>query len=627
MSDDFDLELALEALDDDELRGLEAAGVTESWDTWFETYGKIDDAKGRRIKPVANYLQRHISEAVRWLKENNLPVRLLILKPRQRGCSTFSVAGLYNEMNLNPINCTIIGAKGDQSGNLYKKVAVYSSTDKFDWGNQYICKDETTKFNFPPDEDGDVRQSVLTKLSAREYDPGRSGTYQFVLATEVARWAEDGVANAADVLSGLVKCVQTEAGTFILMETTAAGASGDFYERWTNDGYDLETFKRLYAEGKIVPGDYVRVFAPWFEFEELCHDLTPDQAAEVERTLGKNPRYTSPEFGDEREMMVRFGLSLGQISWRRYAIDKECKRDARIFEQDYPSTWETAFLTSGNKRFNSAGIRHLKRLSEQRQPDWGYLEWQRGGREAGRVVWRPSDEYDGVIQRWEQPTAGMRYLLPVDTMRGESQDAGKDPDAHSIAVMRAGYWGPRGWRPPAVVCRVRAPCRWDIDLVDEWCRRLWAYYNCLIVPEVNGPGLALIELLKLWGAPIYQREIFNQREQRRENVYGWETTPKTRPMMIETLARAIREYDTEGDGIELWDPHIVSEINSFVRKPNGREEAMDGSHDDDVIGMAIGLTTMEGAQTYHPKTDFVHLPPDVERLLAQEQTIRRGAYS
>ncbi|WP_309386081.1 hypothetical protein [Cerasicoccus frondis] len=619
---DFELDdIDLSDLSEEELRGLEAAAVAGDWASWFEVHGEIDDAGGNRVKPMANYLQRAISEAVRWFKETGLPIRILVLKPRQRGCSTFSTAGLYVEANNNPINCTIIGAKGDQSKNLYSKVGVYSGCDGFDWGTKRDLQTETGKITFP-----DGRESLIGQLSAREYDPGRSGTYQFVLATEVARWAEDGVANAAKVLSGLVKCVATKPGTCILMETTAAGASGDFYERW-GKAYDIDEFQRRHAAGEMMAGKYIRVFAPWFAFEELCHDLTPAQAAEVERTLGTNPRYTSPEFGDEREMMARFSLSLGQISWRRYAIEEECERDARIFEQDYPSTWETAFLTSGNKRFNSVGIRHLKRLSQQRTPDLGYLEWQKGGRETGRVVWRPTDEYEGIIYRWEQPTEGMRYSLAVDTMRGESQDAGKDPDAHSLLVLRAGYFGTRGWQPPAVVCRVKPPCRWDIDLVDEWCHRLWAYYNCLIVPEVNGPGLALIELLKLWGAPIYQREIFNQREMRRENVYGWETTTRTRPILVEGLARAIREYDRAGDGIELWCSHIVDELNAFVRKPNGREEAMDGSHDDDVIGLAIGLATIEGAQAYYPKNDLVRLPPDVQRLLDEDRGGRRGAWS
>ncbi len=71
-----------------------------AWDTavWFESYGKIERKGGELVSPVANSYQRRISEVVKWAHDNGRPCRLVCLKPRQKGSSTFSVATLYRRM-------------------------------------------------------------------------------------------------------------------------------------------------------------------------------------------------------------------------------------------------------------------------------------------------------------------------------------------------------------------------------------------------------------------------------------------------------------------------------------------------------------------------------------------------
>ena len=556
---------------------------------------------------LANYLQSRIAEVVEWCEARNLPVRLLLLKPRQRGCSTFSSAGLYQAMNKRPGNAAIIGAKQQQAKNLFKMIKQYSDGDHFDWGTKRQCGAESATFRHL-----DGSESEIGILSAKEYDPGRSGTYQFVLATEVARWAEDGVANAADVLSGLLKCVQANAGTVVIQETTAQGASGDFYQRWTEDALDFEHYQAEFEAGEQVAGKYIRVFSPWFAFPELCHELTPRQADAVHQTLGTIERYNSEDFGTERDIMERFGLTLGQISWRRYAIDTECKRDPRIFEQDYPSTWESAFLTSGNRRFSSAGLRYMRKVAEGKVAQYGVLE--SNDKECKRMIWRPTDKNEGLLMRWEEPRPGNRYLICADVMTGADQTQGKDPDCHSVFVLRAGRWEHgRGWIRPATAARIKGPCRWEVDLLGEWIRRLHYYYfGAIIIPEINNPGLALLQVLKPWQLPIYQREVFDEFEKKVTKQLGFKTTPTTKPLLISTLARAIREYDTEGSGFDVYDPQALSELGSFVRKPNGAEEAIDGQHDDDVMSLAIGLTLIDQAVTYHEIFTYSDLPADMK---------------
>lgn len=599
------------------IAGLESLAIRGRWDAWFEAYGVIQDGsgtwlgRGHNSPLVANYLQTRISDVVQWCQDRDMPVRLLLLKPRQRGCSTFSSAGLYQEACKGPMRGAIIGAKLDQAKNLFKMIGRYSSSDEFDWGCGRTSGAESAVFKHGSGQG----ESEIGILSAREYDPGRSGTYQFVLCTEVARWQEEGVANAGDVLSGLLKCVSDTAGTVVIQETTAQGASGDFYDRWTSGAMEFEDYQRAHEAGEHVSGKYIRVFAPWFRFPELSHELTPEQQVRVRETLGKVERYNSPDFGSERDIMDRFGLGLGQISWRRQAIDTECKRDPRVFEQDYPSTWQSAFLTSGNRRFNGAGLRFMEKQAALVRAEHGLLEPQEGNR-SGRVSWVPTDESEGMVIRWEEPRDGNRYLICADVATGRDQTQGKEPDCHSVFVLRAGYWeANRGWVRPATAARIKGPCRWEVDLLGEWIRRLhWYYRGALIVPEINNPGLALLQVLKPWGLPIYRREVYDEFEKKFTKQMGFKTTPATKPLVIAVLARAIREYDTEGDGLDVYCPRALGELKGFIRKPDGKEEAMDGSHDDDVMSLAIGYSLIEQAVRYVYRWEHRDMPADLREV-------------
>lgn len=601
------------------------------WSPWFETFATIDDKSKNRIggmlldgtprpgKPLrANYLQQKIDEVVRWCKENHQPIRILVLKPRQKGSSTYTSGGLYHEINCAPRSAVIIGAKQAQAANLYGKIRTYSACDAFPWGTRRDCKAESAVFSHPGGG-----ESTIKLMSAKEYDPGRSDTIQVLLATEVARWAEDGVANAADVLSGLLKCVSCADGTTVILETTAAGASGDYFERWMQ-ARDFDQHKAAFEAGEYVTGDYIRVFAPWYEFEDSCHDLTDFQTDQLLKSLGKIARYNSPDFGDEQRIMADFNLTPGQMSWRRWAIDKECKKDARIFEQDYPSTWQTAFLTAGRKQFNSHGLRRIREMAERNPPKYGMLEWAGDTRDRAtrRIVWRETSEDDGVIHLWDMPEIGHRFLIAVDTARGATQTVGMDPDAHSVGVLRAGWFDHLGlWHPPKLVARIMPGCRWDIDLVAEWIERMSAFWRGpQIVVEANNSGLALIEQLKHRSLNLYKRQVFDQLEKKMSAKLGWDTNNDTRYVLVERLTRALREYDTPGDGLDVCCLNAAKELAAFIRTDSGRAEAMQGHHDDDVLMLGIGMTCLEGAVTYTaPPPVHVPLPPDLQALERQMQ--------
>lgn len=590
----------------------------------YEAFGSIVLKSGdEQSPPVANFLQLLISAVRAEFRRRGLPCRILTLKPRQKGSTTYSGQNLYHDLRRKRTSGCVIGAQYSQCKNAFDIISHYQAKDTFPWGNDGKVTEEVGRWS---------NGSKLVMETAGDGEAGRSGTFQFLLVTEAARWAEKGVKDARKVMAGILKCVPPLPDTCVIIETTAAGASGDYYDRWL-DAMDAADFL---AGAPLQPGSYVRVFAPWFEFHDGAIPLSKKEQLAIEDSLDTEERYRGEkdllnEFGwrDEAGVM-RLGKSctktvpgpggtmLGpftaweQLAWRRWSIDDECKKSVDVFNQDYPESWQKAFLMSGRRRFNNHGLK--KTREGIKQPTFGVLERQGDD----RVVWRTTSAEEAMIYRYEEPKSGRRYLVSADTMTGASQTVGADPDCHGVFVLRQGFFeSGRGWVPPAVVARIRPPCRWDIDILEDQVWRLAQHYGgrggCMIVPEIN-MDRGMVELLKKRGATIYERQVYNEREQRMTGQLGWQTTKNTREPIIENLAKAIREQGQEGQGFDIRDAHAVGELEHFVVKDTGRSEAEGGHHDDDVLGLAIGLGVIGSATELKEEVLRRRLPSDLERM-------------
>lgn len=590
---------------------------------WFEGHASIipKESSGVILPGQArlNYMQDLMNRVNAEFERRGLPCRIRNLKPRQKGSTTFSIGLAYHTMRRRRTSACVIGGQYSQTTNAWDILNHYKSKDTFKWGNTGEINSERGEFS---------NGSKIVPETAGDKDAARSGTFQFILATEVARWSKQGVKSAGKILSGALKCVPLVAGTIVIQETTANGASGAFYEGW-KDSIDAEDFL---AGQAVKPGDYIRIFTPWFVFEDSAVRLTAAQKLEIQTTLDKNPW-----FQGEQELIATYGNTdightrLGhvvqnydvweQLAWRRQAILNECEKDPEVFNEDYPHSWETAFLKSGRRRFNSVGLKQLEAKMRQKAITHGVLDEQPG---AEGVVWRNTIDLDSWLWKWEEPRVGHHYLLSADTMTGATQTAGaKNPDCHGVFVIRKGYFATgRGWVPPAIVCRITPPSRLDIDILEERIWRLARYYGgrqgCLIVPEIN-MDRGLVELLKKRHARIYEREIFNRTEQLTTKAYGWQTTPQTREMTIEILARAIREQSTEGEGLDCWCPHFLAEARNFIVKDSGRSEADTDHHDDDILGVAIGLTVIASATELIEQFIAHPVPHDIAILEARQR--------
>ena len=582
---------------------------------WMEQFGKILRKDGKIESPDLNYLQEQVVAAIIWCRENGYPCRIIILKPRQKGASTVTTACLYHMLQRRHANGLIIGGEFSQTDNLWKITRRYADYDKMNWEQKHprITNDK-----------GEFGSgSTLEKETAQDSEAARSGTYHFILATEIGRWKDTPSRNSADILTGVLACMPDLVDTVAVLESTAQGPSGVFYDRW-NGADDWESVRHL-KKGEWT-GRWIRVFAPWYAFTDSCDALTPQQTDDVRRSLTAQEKELMANYACVGVSGYRHHVSLGNIAWRRKILVGECDSDETKFDREYPTTPQHAFKASARTRFNREGLEWQKTKASTVRIHHGLLELSSSKK---MVNWMESDQESAICQIFEKPRDGCYYLMSADLMTGESQVGGKDPDAHSVLVWRKGFFDrERGWQPPALVGRIIPECRWDIDVLAEWSWRLAIYYGkCLIVPEINCDR-GFTELIRAKGdVPIYQREIFNHVNQKRSKSFGWHTSSSTRLQIEETLARAIRGYDEDGGGVILNCMHLIKECETFCINDRGRSEALRGSHDDDVLSAGIGLCVINQATRFRNLLEDLPLPRDLrkaEMTLQRERSSRIG---
>lgn len=557
---------------------------------WFELYGRIEDksvGSDPNRAPEANYLQEQVGEAVAWCIEHKRPIRLILYKPRQQGCSTISVEVLYVLGRVVKMKVLIIGGQASQTDNLWKILRYYAAKDSFEWGNTWDDNQERATCS---------NGTLWERETAGDKEAGRSGNYHAVLATEVARWPTDGAKNAADVLNSVLNCVGDGAGTVVIMESTAQGPKGVFPSTWAG-AVTLEQ-----ARGGYFGNGYIKIFAPWYKFPRCWTALEDGETVE-------SLRLKIEKAGDDKALRIweQLGLEPERVKWFHDVLQRpECGGDPMKRDREYPTFEVDGFKASAPSRFDLKALELLDAYAASRANDlhFGVLERDADDRLYQRVRFRPTSRKEATVCMIEPPEEHRRYIASTDNGRGKSFTEGGDTDPNAWGITRQGFYDDRGaWHPPEPVMVVMPENRWDQDIMAEQVARMSAYYGrCMTVPEANR-GELLIKCLRDKGVMLYERQRREEEVDSGEHsgLLGWETTPETKRFLVENLASAIRTVNRPGAGIRIAFPWIIDELRTFVRHKDGTEGAlkMAGCHDDFVIMLGIGMACLESATTFH----------------------------
>ena len=148
----------------------------------------------------------------------------------------------------------------------------------------------------------------------------------------------------------------------------------------------------LYTSG------YLPIFFAWFEMEEYRRTPPPG----FERT---------PE---EQELAETFHLDDEQLAWRRWCIAANCGGDLDLFHQEYPSTPDEAFISTGRCVFDKAEI--VLRREQVRELPWERGEFRARKDAAGKIVgWDWVRDPRGAVRILKKPENGVPYVIGGDT--------------------------------------------------------------------------------------------------------------------------------------------------------------------------------------------------------------------
>ncbi len=533
--------------------------------THFTACTKIEDKKNKWIQPIPNALQFEIAEAYDWCIENNVPCRLIILKPRQVGCSTFVGQLTYHHMRRFQQNMMIMGDVTKRTEAVYRLFNRISENDSFQWDSRYQFDTRKGTFLYADNQKGKVMFGTANDPKA-----GISETRQVVWMTEAARYAKTGVRTDTHVITALLNSLANEPNTLGVAESTAEGANGWFYGTYKG-AVALEDRKK----GKIGNG-WIKIFAPWYAFPEHSLPRNNETNEWFERDLDDR----------ERQGIEKYGWNASQIAWRRRQIKQACNNDPRMFDQDYPEDSETCFLASGRPRFHQPGLNRLEKMAESLHP-----LGRRGilvRTDLGRVVFQDAAENEAWCWVAEEPTVGLSYIAAIDPCTGAQSEGSAYPDAHGAGVLRVGYYDDAHvWHNDTVAATVDVEngCRWDDSLIGERMKLLTDYYGgCMVVPE-TGNGLGVLNVLQREGCRIYRRRKHDAMHPGKVlEVIGWETNADTRPLWVGAAADAIRD-----ETVDIGYLPIVRESQTFYINDRGRAEAKPNCHDDWVAWLGIAL--------------------------------------
>jgi hypothetical protein len=509
------------------------AKLRGSYQVFAKSCLKIKTKSGKVLPFELNQAQQYLDDKIEDMRQRTGKVRVVVLKGRQQGVSTYTQGRFYWRTSLNRgLNAYILTHEAEATLNLFTMTKRYHElNDRLLAGSELrpvTGSDSANKLTFPELDSG---YKVGT---AGNKGAGRSSTVQLFHGSEVAFWP-----NAEEHLKGVLQAVPNEPGTEVILESTANGVGGVFYD--------------YVMDAKRGEGEFELVFLPWFWQPEYRQTVPVDFV----RT------------DEEQSLVNRFGLDDEQLVWRRSKIHELKSLDS--FKQEYPNTVEEAFIFSGRGAFDANWL-------DQAEEDCFSPERVCEVTTAGLV-----DKVDGRLKIYDLPNLAELYAIGADIAEGLEHG-----DFTSIDVVDSKGYQVAAWHGHI------AP-----DLAGELIAKIGRIYgNAFVGVERNNHGLTTLTKLRDAGyANLYAQEALESRaEGDQTKRFGWLTTSKSKPFIIDQLASMLRDRESG-----LASKEHVAEMREYIIEANGSYNARKGANDDRVMSYAIAQEMARRMPKFKPE--------------------------
>lgn len=289
----------------------------------FEFYAprvlKIKDKNGVIVPLELNREQRYTHAILEKQRAETGKVRAIIVKPRQRGISTYIEGRFYHQTSMRSgRGAFILTHRDDATKNLFDMVDRFYANDGVI--HPHVDRSNAKQLRFDRLDSG---YGVATAGG----DPGRSFTFQLFHGSEVAYWK-----NPEGHMAAIGQAIPNAPGTEIVLESTGNGRGNFFHGKW--------------QEAEAGEGEYAPIFFPWFWAEDYRLKLP---AGGFDFSI------------EDREYQELHGISDEQLYWRRMKIIDDFRGDETLFAQEYPATAVEAFMKSEGSFITSADVMRCRK--------------------------------------------------------------------------------------------------------------------------------------------------------------------------------------------------------------------------------------------------------------------------
>lgn len=489
---------------------------------------------GSAVTFVPNLVQRHFFKH----KKN----RNLIVKARQLGLSTGQI--VYNcdkTLFTKNYNALFIAHEREAAIELFDEKVMFL------WNNfplKYLYEIDTERANklkvgFRDGTNGNSKSfsSISVALS------GRSGTFNTVHISELAKMSVKYPARAKEIITGTIPAVPLDGE--VTIESTAEGDQGLF-----SDMYQ-EIIKRPKDRDRRLT-EFELFFYNWqWDVSEIQKIKNPDP--DIPHDFLDYQRKHNELAASNKALVPMSDIHLTYYYYKWLSLNSNWK----ALWQEYPTVPEEAFVSSGSPLFP------LEAVNRQ------YMYAQ-----SDKIS--PQTEGDWVM--YKQPQSTHTYIIGADPSEG----VGNDSSAAVVLDIST---------PDHVPEVVAEFCNSHTDpiLFAHELKRMGRIYNsATIAVERNNHGHAvLVELVRIYPEDMIFKQVRNDEYDVEETPkLGWLTTRPTKAEIIYGLIDAIRD-----NAIRIFSESVINECKTFQREALTYTKATDkqSRHWDRVMALAIAL--------------------------------------
>ncbi len=387
---------------------------------------------------------------------------------------------------------------------------------------------------------------------------GRSGTYHLVHISEFAKMCVLFPKRAEEVETGTFPTVPFDG--FIFIESTAEGMAGRFYEIFNERWNSREKITPQLSQVQFLPHFYNWQYDD-MEMKKIPAVIATKEMDECEIDWG--------EYQKENNL-TDLEITYYYMKWQQFG-GKGGTDAVKKLKQEYPTTPEEAFLSTGQSYFPIAKVASL--LQRTTPGMRGELITN----EKGEVEFIPNSS--GNFEMFKKPEIGTKYIIGGDTSEGLAHG-----DAQVLYVINHKTEECDG------LYRSQVP---PDELANE-AYKVGKFYNWgLLAIEVNKDGLWVNDALEKMGyINLYARKVFDDITQKVTKFFGWKTTSSTRPFSLASLKAIFLRKDCG------FPSALLNEMFTFVRNAKGKPEALDKKRDDVVMAASIGYAVLQEQGKY-----------------------------